>query len=138
MLNLPAMKTTLTPTLSLLAALCLASGCHKNAEAPTAPVENPSVRDAGMPAEDSGTTTGRATGPGGTQEMGAPTPAREACVDRWLQEHKLDRYGNADGTMYTGGSPLFNESTGETLERLPYVFQRQPDAQKACPAASAQ
>ncbi len=53
-------------------------------------------------------------------------------MDRWLQEHKLDRYGNAEGTMYTGGTPLFNEATGESRDRLEYVFERQPEARKAC------
>jgi hypothetical protein len=141
MFKLPAMKITLNATLPLLAALCLATGCHKNTETSSGPVDNPSSRDAGMPAADSGMGmgSGTTTGMGGPQgDTGAPSPAREACVDRWLQEHKLDRYGNAEGTMYTGGSPLFNESTGETIERLAYVFQRQPDAQKACPASSAQ
>ena len=55
-------------------------------------------------------------------------------MDRWLQEHKLDRYGHPEGTMFTGGSPLFNEATGEATDRLAYVFARQPDALKACPA----
>ncbi|ATB38481.1 hypothetical protein CYFUS_003916 [Cystobacter fuscus] len=110
--------------LILLAAACLTTGCptKKTAEAPAPKEETAStdaalsVRDAGAPAEDGGSRA-----------------AQEACVDRWLQEHKLDRYGHAEGTMYTGGTPLFNEATGETQDRLEHVFARQPDALKACP-----
>lgn len=56
----------------------------------------------------------------------------EACVDAWLAQRKLDPYGNAEGTMYAGGTPLFNEQTGETTDRLAYVFAKHPDAKAAC------
>lgn len=59
-------------------------------------------------------------------------PAEETCVNRWLTAHALDEYGNAQGTMYAGGSPLFDEATGKTQERLAYVYGKQPDARKAC------
>ncbi len=55
-----------------------------------------------------------------------------ACVDQWLTERRLDPFGGAKGTMYAGGTPLFDERTGERRERLEYVYNRQPDAQKAC------
>jgi hypothetical protein len=58
-------------------------------------------------------------------------------VDAWLQERKLDPYGHPEGTMYTGGTPLFDERTGETKERLAYVFERHPDARAACGGSSA-
>jgi hypothetical protein len=77
----------------------------------------------------------------------APTPARvvdaavpaetmpaslEACIDAWLREKKLDPYGNPVGTMYAGGTPLFDERTGERKDRLNYVLEHQPDARRAC------
>jgi hypothetical protein len=64
--------------------------------------------------------------------------AQEACVDKWLNGKKMDRYGHAEGTMYMGGSPLFNEQTGESTDRLEYVYKRQPEAKKACAAAAGQ
>jgi len=121
--------------LSLLAALCLTTGCHKNTAdappppSPTTPVENPSYRDAGQPAappDDSG-----------TRVQGGLPAAQEACVDQWLKERQLDRYGHPEGTMYAGGSPLFNEATGESQDRLEHIFARQPEAKKACPGADA-
>ena len=66
----------------------------------------------------------------------APAPAQpvslEACVDRWLNAQKLDAYGHPEGTMYAGGTPLFDEQTGERTDRLTYVFGRHPEAREAC------
>ncbi|HEX8538253.1 MAG TPA: hypothetical protein VF664_12365 [Cystobacter sp.] len=119
--------------LILLAAACLTTGCpKKTAEAPT-PTEQTASSDAAMYAQDAGAPAEDAGAPA---EDGGARAAREACVDRWLQEHKLDRYGHPEGTMFAGGSPLFNEATGETRDRLEYVFARQPDALKACPATA--
>ncbi|MCI0570547.1 MAG: hypothetical protein L0Y66_07340 [Myxococcaceae bacterium] len=56
----------------------------------------------------------------------------EACVDRWLEGRGLDRYGHAEGTMYMGGTPLFDEATGKHTDRLTYVYRKQPDARAAC------
>ena len=129
-------------SLALLSLAVLTAGCHKNAEPqqPSGPVDNPSYRDAGVD-PDAGQaappTTDRprqelgAPGSGGASPEGDKS-ALEACVDRWLEAHKMDRYGHAHGTMYPGGTPLFNEATGERRDRLEYVFSRQPDARKAC------
>ncbi|HEY7512097.1 MAG TPA: hypothetical protein VIG50_17685 [Vicinamibacteria bacterium] len=62
----------------------------------------------------------------------ASREAEEACVDRWLAERGLDAYGNPQGTMYAGGTPLFDERTGEQVDRLAYVYKRQPLARAAC------
>ncbi|KFE70689.1 hypothetical protein [Hyalangium minutum] len=66
----------------------------------------------------------------------AEKQAQEACIDTWLKGKKLDRYGHDEGTMYAGGSPIFNEMTGEARERLDYVYERQPEAKKACTTAA--
>jgi hypothetical protein len=68
----------------------------------------------------------------------AERQAQESCVDKWLKEKKMDRYGHPEGTMYAGGTPLFNEMTGESRDRLDYVYERQPEAKKACAGAAAQ
>ena len=69
----------------------------------------------------------------GSAKSASATAAREACVDRWLASKNLDRYGSKQGTMYAGGSQLFDERTGETRDRLEYVFSRHPAAKQACP-----
>ncbi|HEX8441326.1 hypothetical protein [Archangium sp.] len=126
--------------LAFLTLALLVAGCpKKTGENGDGPVDNPSYRDAGPqtppPATLSGATPDDA---GGTQKAQGGNAAVEACVDRWLKEHKLDSYGHAEGTMYAGGTPLFNEATGESRDRLSYVFERQPDARKACATPSAQ
>jgi hypothetical protein len=92
-------------------------------------VDAGTLADAGTkPATDAGTITGRSTRPG----PGAAAKSEEACVDAWLKARSLDKYGHPEGTMYAGGTPLFDERTGETRERLPYVYSRQPEAKAAC------
>jgi hypothetical protein len=34
--------------------------------------------------------------------------------------------------MYAGGTPLFDERTGERKDRIAYVLERQPEARRAC------
>lgn len=60
----------------------------------------------------------------------------EACLDAWLTKNKLDPYGSPEGTMYAGGTPLFDERTGETKDRLAFVYARHPDAKTACRSAA--
>ena len=64
--------------------------------------------------------------------LSASRAAELACVDKWLAGRKLDPYGNPLGTMYAGGTPLFDERTGEHVDRLAYVYKRQPLAREAC------
>ena len=48
-------------------------------------------------------------------------------VDAWLKEEGLNRFGDPKDTMYTGGSPLFDESTGQRRARYEYIRSRHPD-----------
>ena len=48
-------------------------------------------------------------------------------IDKWLAENNLNRYGDAIGIFYTGGTPLFNEATGESKERFEYILEKIPD-----------
>ena len=133
--------------LALLTVAFLVAGCHKKTgENPDASVDNPATPDASQTGQTGagpsapGDTAGK-TQTGGTQAQapgGGDRAAVESCVDRWLQERKMDTYGHPEGTMYAGGSPLFNEATGESRDRLEYVFSRQPEARKACAPQSAQ
>jgi hypothetical protein len=53
--------------------------------------------------------------------------AQKAYVEDWLVKHDLNRYGDPKGTMYLGGSPLFDESTGTMKDRFQYIFERHPE-----------
>ena len=55
------------------------------------------------------------------------TKEMKAKVDEWLAENKLNRYGDVLDTMYTGGTPLFNELTGESIDRFDYILKKHPD-----------
>src|SRR5512140_1570492 len=63
---------------------------------------------------------------------GSGRAAEEACVDAWLTKNHLDPYGSPEGTMYAGGTPLFNEATGERTDRLEYLYAHHPDVKQAC------
>ena len=67
-----------------------------------------------------------------TASAKAARAQEEKCVDRWLSERKLDPYGMPPGTMYAGGTPLFDEATGRQIDRLDYVYRKHPEAKAAC------
>lgn len=83
--------------------------------------------DGGVDAGDAGTgmPTDAGAGTGGSGD-------EEACLDRWLEQKGLDRFGNAEGTVYMGGTPLFDERTGEQTPRAEYVYRRHAGAKAAC------
>jgi len=47
-------------------------------------------------------------------------------VDVWLEEKGLNRFGDEEGMMYMGGSPLFNETTGVQKDRLEFLHKKFP------------
>jgi len=51
----------------------------------------------------------------------------EKMIDDWINKKGLNRYGDSEGTFYTGGTPLFNEATGESLDRYQYIFDNHPE-----------
>lgn len=48
-------------------------------------------------------------------------------VDKWIGANNLNQYGDSKHTMYTGGTPLFNERTGEYIDRYDYILSKHPD-----------
>ena len=59
--------------------------------------------------------------------------SREACIDAWLAGRGLGEYGDPPGTMYMGGTPLFDEATGERRDRVDYLLEKHPEIARACP-----
>jgi hypothetical protein len=118
------------PRLPLTLALAaLTAGCAK----PDRPAATPTPAPPAKASEPPAPPPAAPAPPERTGEsVSASREAEEACVDKWLAERKLDPYGNPEGTMYAGGTPLFNERTGETVDRLDYVYRRQPLARAAC------
>ena len=48
-------------------------------------------------------------------------------IDNWLEKNNLNRYGDSVDTMYIGGTPLFNEVTGESIDRYDYILKSHPN-----------
>ena len=53
--------------------------------------------------------------------------ADKQAIDNWLEEKDLNRYGDAKNAVYTGGTPLFDEKTGQAIERYDYILNKFPD-----------
>lgn len=50
----------------------------------------------------------------------------KARIDAWIATNGLNQYGDAADTMYLGGTPLFNERTGEVTDRYVYIVSKNP------------
>ena len=48
-------------------------------------------------------------------------------IDTWIKKNNLNQYGDSMDTMYVGGTPLFNEATGQTTDRYIYIADKHPD-----------
>lgn len=53
--------------------------------------------------------------------------AEKAAIDKWIKINGLDRYGSRKDTMYAGGSPAFDERTGERKDRYEYIAEKFAD-----------
>jgi len=58
------------------------------------------------------------------------TSEQKKKIDAWLEEKGLNRYGDAKNAVYTGGTPLFDEKTGQPIERYAYILNKFPDILK--------
>ena len=52
---------------------------------------------------------------------------QKAYIDKWIEENDLNRYGDPKDTMYIGGTPLFDESTGKRMDRYQYIIMNHPE-----------
>ncbi len=48
-------------------------------------------------------------------------------IDQWLEKKGLNQYGDPADTVYAGGSPLFDESTGESKDKYEYILEKNPE-----------
>jgi Sec-independent protein translocase protein TatA len=48
-------------------------------------------------------------------------------INKWLEDNNYNRYGDPIDTMYSGGTPLFNEITGESVDRFEYIIKKRPE-----------
>jgi len=52
-------------------------------------------------------------------------------IDRWIRENNRNEFGDSKGTLYAGGTPLFSEMTGRTLDRYDYILKKHPELRAA-------
>lgn len=50
-----------------------------------------------------------------------------AQIDAWIKANNLNSFGDPHDTVYTGGTPLFNEQTGTSVDRYEYIRSKHPD-----------
>ena len=44
-------------------------------------------------------------------------------IEVWISENDLNQYGDMNDTVYLGGTPLFNETTSQSIDRYEYILQ---------------
>jgi hypothetical protein len=63
--------------------------------------------------------------PGPTSEN--LTEEQKKKIDKWLEENGYNRYGDTAGAIYPGGTPLYNEETGESVNRYDHILKKFPN-----------
>lgn len=61
-------------------------------------------------------------------DVNGPSPHNDIPpeLDAWLIKNGYNQYGDPVGTMYMGGTPLFDESTGLTRSRIGHIYSKLP------------
>jgi hypothetical protein len=52
------------------------------------------------------------------------TAEDKAKIDGWIIGQGLNEYGDPKDIAYAGGTPLFNEVTGETIDKYEYILTK--------------
>jgi len=115
---------------------------------PATAVENPPAGSTGSrvepsptpssPGDAAGTATDAAAAapgpgaPGHGPMRGSMVRGLQECVDGELAKRKLNEFGDPEGTHYAGGTPLMNEVSGKSTDRVEHVFAKHPDIKTAC------
>lgn len=61
------------------------------------------------------------------QEPGEISETEKEKIETWILENDLNKYGDLKNTFYTGGTPLFDEKTGRSINRYEYILRNHPD-----------
>ena len=48
-------------------------------------------------------------------------------IETWIIENNLNQYGDSKDTLYLGGTPLFDEKTGKSIDKYEYILRKHPD-----------
>jgi len=53
--------------------------------------------------------------------------SEKARIEKWIVDNRLNEYGDMADTLYAGGTPLFDESTGKIMDRYDYILKEHQD-----------
>lgn len=53
--------------------------------------------------------------------------AEKNQIETWILENDLNQYGDSKNIFYMGGTPLFDEKTGERIDKYEYILRKHPD-----------
>ena len=111
-------ENSLITILCTIAALCsilvFSMGCSYNS------IKGPDD------SKESAMQDGKIVMPGGAQARGKISDEMKKRIDSWITENGLNEYGDPKTTMYLGGTPLFNESSGVTRDRYEDILENHP------------
>lgn len=48
-------------------------------------------------------------------------------IDKWVRDNNRNEFGDKKDTVYMGGTPLFNEMTGQRKDRYEYILKNHPE-----------
>jgi len=48
-------------------------------------------------------------------------------IEAWIIENNLNQYGDSKDTVYIGGTPLFDERTGQSIDKYEYILRNHSD-----------
>jgi hypothetical protein len=48
-------------------------------------------------------------------------------IDKWIREGKRNEFGDPQGTVYAGGTPLFDMRSGKTRDRYEHILDKHPE-----------
>lgn len=69
----------------------------------------------------------RGLDPRDVQQIDKPRESENALIDEWITANDLNQFGDPKDTVYTGGTPLFDEATGGTIDRYDYIVKNHPE-----------
>jgi hypothetical protein len=62
------------------------------------------------------------------QDLNLDLPeAEKAQIEAWLEKNGYNQYGDKPDTVYMGGNPLFDESTGKSIKLYDYLVDKYPN-----------
>jgi len=48
-------------------------------------------------------------------------------IESWISKNGLNQFGDPQDTVYTGGTPLTNSTTGASIDRFDYIISKHPE-----------